>query len=123
MTATIFDIERASYVDGPGVRTTVFFKGCPLSCKWCHNPECIDFQPQVMYYPEKCIACGLCDKGCFSGAKVLCGKDYTSDELLEEILLDKPYYAQNGGVTFSGGEPLVQKDFLDEILDKCRKIW
>lgn len=117
----IADIQRSSVHDGPGIRTTVFFKGCPLHCAWCHNPECIDFGPQLLYYPEKCIACGMCHKGCFSGAKVLCGKEMTVDEVLKEILLDKDYYGAEGGVTFSGGEPLAQKEFLSAIIDACRK--
>ncbi len=116
----IADIERASLHDGPGVRTTVFFKGCPLSCKWCHNPECISFKPEIMTYPEKCIGCGKCEYGCFSGAKVVCGKEMTSDEVLNEILLDKDYYGNDGGVTFSGGEPLAQPLFLDELIINCK---
>ena len=117
----IADIQRASIHDGDGVRTTVFFKGCPLSCKWCHNPECISFEKEVLYYPEKCIHCGLCDKGCFSGARVVCGKSMTADEVLSEIMLDVPYYGKNGGVTFSGGEPIAQKEFLSECIDKCKE--
>ena len=117
----IADIQRASFHDGEGIRTTVFFKGCPISCSWCHNPECISFEKQILHYPEKCIGCGMCEEGCFSGAKVECGKEYTADELLREILEDKPYYGDNGGVTFSGGEPMVQKEFLNEIIDKCKK--
>ena len=117
----IADIQRASVHDGDGVRTTVFFKGCPLSCKWCHNPECISFEKEILHYPEKCIHCGMCDKGCFSGAKVICGKEMSSGEVISEIMLDKPYYADNGGVTFSGGEPLAQRDFLNECIDKCRE--
>ena len=81
MKALIADIQRASVHDGPGIRTTVFFKGCPLNCAWCHNPECISFEPQILHYPEKCIGCGLCDEGCFSGAKVVCGKEMTVQEL------------------------------------------
>lgn len=118
--AIIADIQRASIHDGPGLRTTVFFKGCPLSCAWCHNPECIGFKPQIMNYSEKCIACGQCDKGCFSGAKVVCGKEMTVSEVLEQILLDKDYYGENGGVTFSGGEPMAQKEFLYELIEKCK---
>ena len=117
----IADIQRASIHDGDGVRTTVFFKGCPLSCKWCHNPECISFEKEILYYPEKCIHCGLCDKGCFSGARVVCGKSMTADEVLSEIMLDVPYYGKNGGVTFSGGEPFAQKEFLSECIDKCKE--
>ena len=118
--AIIADIQRASVHDGPGLRTTVFFKGCPLRCEWCHNPECISLEPEVLLYPEKCIGCGRCSEGCYTGARVLCGKEMTSDELLAEILLDKEYYGAEGGVTFSGGEALLQKDFLLEIVEKCK---
>lgn len=117
----IADIQRASIHDGDGVRTTVFFKGCPLSCRWCHNPECISFEKEILYYPEKCIHCGMCDKGCFSGARVVCGKSMTADEVLSEIMLDVPYYGKNGGVTFSGGEPFAQGKFLNACIDKCKE--
>ena len=117
----IADIQRASVHDGPGFRTTVFFKGCPLKCEWCHNPECISFEPQILNYPEKCIGCGMCDKGCFAGAKVVCGKEMTVDEVMKEILLDKDYYGHDGGVTFSGGEPFAQREFLNAIIDKCNE--
>ena len=117
----IADIQRASIHDGDGVRTTVFFKGCPLSCRWCHNPECISFEKEILYYLEKCIHCGMCDKGCFSGARVVCGKSMTADEVLSEIMLDVPYYGKNGGVTFSGGEPFAQGKFLNACIDKCRE--
>lgn len=117
--ACIADIERSATHDGPGLRTTVFFKGCPLSCEWCHNPECIDFKTQVLCYPQKCIGCGECDKGCFAGAKVVCGKNMTVDEVYREIELDKDYYGYTGGVTFSGGEPFAQKEFLNAIIDRC----
>ncbi len=121
MTGLIADIQRSSVHDGPGIRTTVFFKGCPLSCKWCHNPECISKEPQELFYPQRCIGCGKCDEGCFTGAKSLCGKNYTEKELLEIILADKVYYGENGGVTFSGGEPLMQADFLFEAMKLCKK--
>ncbi len=116
----IADIERASTHDGPGLRTTVFFKGCPLSCAWCHNPECIDFKPQILQYPEKCIGCGQCEKGCFAGAKVVCGREMTVDAVLAELLRDRDYYGAEGGVTFSGGEPMAQALFLKELLERCR---
>ncbi len=119
--ALIADIQRSSIHDGPGLRTTVFFKGCPLSCAWCHNPECISFNKEVLFYPEKCIGCGKCDEGCFSGAKVVCGKEMTVKALMDEILLDKPYYKNGGGVTFSGGEPLCHKEFLIEMINECKK--
>lgn len=119
MRAMISDIQRASIHDGPGLRTTVFFKGCPLKCAWCHNPECIDFNRQTLFYPEKCIGCGQCDKGCYSGARVVCGTEMSVDELLEQIVQDKEFYRGGGGVTFSGGEPLAQREFLSGIIDSC----
>ena len=119
--ATVADIQRCSTEDGPGLRTTVFFKGCPLRCAWCHNPECIEREPEIMRYPEKCIGCGLCESGCFSGAKVVCGKQMTADEVLLQILADKDYYMDLGGVTFSGGEPLLQREFLSKIIDLCKE--
>lgn len=116
----VADIQRASVHDGAGIRTTVFLKGCPLHCAWCHNPECIDDKPQLMYYPEKCIGCGLCSKGCFSGAKVICGKEMTVQEVMAQVMLDRDYYGENGGATFSGGEPLAQNVFLHGLIDQCR---
>ncbi|MBR7165714.1 MAG: radical SAM protein [Clostridia bacterium] len=117
----IADIQRFSLHDGPGIRTTVFFKGCPLNCAWCHNPECISFAPETLFYPHRCVGCGGCAEGCFSDAKVLCGREYTPEELMEEIRRDLSYYGEEGGVTFSGGEPLCQRDFLLEMLLRCRK--
>ena len=117
----VADIQRASVHDGPGIRTTVFLKGCPLNCAWCHNPECIDFKPQTMYYPEKCIGCGLCNKGCFSGARVICGKEMTVEEVVKQVLLDKDYYGTDGGVTISGGEPFAQREFLSALIDACKE--
>ena len=117
----IADIQRASIHDGEVIRTTVIFKGCPIHCAWCHNPECINFESQILYYPEKCIGCGMCDQGCYAGAKVICGREMTTETLLQEILQDVPYYGNNGGVTFSGGEPLAQKEFLSSVLDACKK--
>ena len=116
----IFNIQNFCINDGPGIRTTVFFKGCPLKCKWCHNPETIKPTPEILAYPEKCIGCNMCDKGCFSGARVVCGKEMTANELLNEILLDFPYYTNGGGVTFSGGEPLMQRYFIFEIINLCK---
>ena len=120
-TGIITEIKRATFHDGPGCRTIVFMKGCPLSCKWCHNPEAINPKPEILLYPEKCIGCNMCDKGCFSGARVICGKEITAKELISEILLDLPYYESGGGVTFSGGEPLYQKDFLLDSIKECKK--
>ena len=119
--ATVTQIERCSFEDGPGLRTVVFFKGCPLHCAWCHNPECIDPAPQTLLYPEKCIGCGQCDKGCFSGARVVCGEEMTADEIFAQILLDRDYYGENGGVTFSGGEPLMHREMLLDLIGRCRE--
>lgn len=135
---TIFDIERNSFVDGPGIRTTVFFKGCNLKCAWCHNPESQDFKPQMMFYKDKCSGCGKCREICPNpdnctlcgkctfycpkDARKVCGKQYTVDEVFKEIIKDKPYYENSGGgVTFSGGECMLQVDFLLEILKKCKE--
>lgn len=136
--AMIFDIERNSFVDGPGIRTTVFFKGCNLNCAWCHNPESQDFKPQLMFYNDKCKGCGKCAEVCPTpgnctlcgkctfycpvDARKICGKEYTVDEVFNEIIKDKSFYENSGGgVTFSGGECMVQIDFLCEILKKCKE--
>ena len=139
MTANIFDIQRSSFVDGPGIRTTVFFKGCNLRCAWCHNPESQSGTPQLMVYGDKCVGCGKClekcphdlkscelcgkcELYCPAEARRVCGKAYTVEELLPEILADKLFYdTSGGGVTFSGGECMLQLDFLCEILQKCRE--
>lgn len=128
-TAIIFDIQRNSFVDGPGIRTTVFFKGCNLKCKWCHNPESQSSKPQIMFYKDKCTGCGRCrgitEKNtefvCFNDAKQICGKEYTVEEIFNIIQKDKSFYeTSNGGVTFSGGECMLQIDFLHKILKKCK---
>ncbi len=119
-TAIITEIQHTSFHDGPGIRTTVFFKGCPLSCVWCHNPECIKKEPEILNYPEKCISCGRCDEGCYAGARVVCGKEMTAEEIFAEILLDKPYYGKNGGVTFSGGEALLYPEMLKKLISLCK---
>jgi pyruvate formate lyase activating enzyme len=136
--AMIFDVVRGSFVDGPGIRTTVFFKGCNLKCKWCHNPESQSFKQQILYYKNKCAGCnkckticphnfeycdfcGKCALFCPNDARELCGKEYTVDEVLVEILKDKNYYGETGGVTFSVGECMLQVDFLLEILKKCKE--
>ena len=130
MKALIFDIERNSFVDGPGIRTTVFFKGCNLKCAWCHNPESQNFKKEILFYKNKCTGCGRCKDltvnsqnfFCFNDAKEICGKEYTVDEILKEVLKDKAYYENSGGgVTFSGGECMLQIDFLLEILKKCKE--
>ena len=115
--ALVSDIQRASVNDGYGIRTTVFFKGCPLKCAWCHTPECRSFEREELFYPEKCIGCGKCAEGCYSGARVICGKEMSARELVSELLLDKVYFEKGGGVTFSGGEPLAKAEFLHTVCD------
>ena len=134
----IFDIERNSYVDGPGIRTTVFFKGCNVRCAWCHNPESQSPKPQMLFYRDKCKGCGKCKAICPTpdhctlcgkctfycpvDARKVCGKEYTVEEVLAEVLKDKAFYDNSGGgVTFSGGECMLQVDFLAEILQKCKE--
>ena len=121
MRLKIHSFESFGTVDGPGIRFVVFLKGCPLSCLWCHNPECISFEKEVLLYPEKCIGCGLCDEGCYSGAKVVCGKEMTTDGVFSEIALDIPYFSNGGGVTISGGEPMAQKEFTKELIAICKE--
>lgn len=120
--ANIFDIERNSFVDGPGIRTIVFFKGCNMRCQWCHNPESLESQPQVMFYKDKCIGCGKCEISCPVDARRISGKEYSVMEVFDIILEDKIFYeASGGGVTFSGGECMLQIDFLYAILKKCKE--
>lgn len=151
MKAIISDIKRFAVHDGDGIRTTVFFKGCPLKCIWCHNPESIDFKPQVAYYENKCIgcgecifvcpsgahkitqeghiferelcvACGKCEKICLGEALKFYGKEMTVDELLPLLLEDKDFYkTSGGGVTLSGGECLCHSDFCAELLRMLKK--
>ena len=121
LSATITDIQRFSVHDGPGIRTTVFVKGCNMHCTWCHNPETLSFEPQTFFYPDLCIGCGLCDEGCYAGAKVDCGKEMTLEEVLAVILEDKPYYGQEGGVTLSGGEPTCRPEFSGALLAACKR--
>lgn len=117
----IADVQRFSLHDGPGIRTTVFLKGCNLRCPWCHNPETIAFEPQTLLRPDRCIGCGHCDEGCFSGARRVCGVRRSVQSVLEEVLLDKPYYGQDGGITLSGGEPLCQSLFAQALLQACHQ--
>ena len=112
---TIFDIQHFSVNDGPGIRTTVFFKGCPLRCLWCHNPESYIADTQVIFHEEQCIQCGLCKTDitlCPTGAKKIVGHNVTVDEVLSEILEDTHFYeTSGGGLTLSGGEPMAQPSF------------
>ena len=128
MIALISDIKRFAVHDGDGIRTTVFFKGCPLKCVWCHNPESISFKPQIAFYENKCIGCDECQKegftteGCLGEAKVFYGKEVTVEELLPVLLEDKDfYYTSGGGVTLSGGECLCQADFCAELLKRLKE--
>lgn len=149
--ATIFDIQRFSVHDGPGIRTTVFFKGCNLRCFWCHNPESISPEPEIQYLPFKCIGCGRCLTVCLPGchqidedgrhvfdrsectlchdcvencpseALSLVGRDYTVQEVLDVVLRDQPFYKESGGgMTCSGGEPMLQSDFLRHLLAEAK---
>jgi pyruvate formate lyase activating enzyme len=146
----VFDIRRFSIHDGPGIRTTVFLKGCPLECAWCHNPESQAADPELIMRPNRCLRCGacveacpedairlgadgpitdlarcercgLCTDACFSGARELAGRELTAAQVMAEIERDRPFYDESGGgATFSGGEPLLQPEFLLELLQTCR---
>jgi pyruvate formate lyase activating enzyme len=149
-TGLVFNIQKFSVSDGPGIRTTVFLKGCPLRCSWCHNPEGLSPQPELLVVENRCAACGacraacpfgqaiagsgvlparnkeciLCDRcveACPSGARQRVGRAMTVDEVLAEILKDKIFYDESGGgATFSGGEPLTQAAFVLELLKECK---
>ena len=151
ITGNIFNIQRFCTHDGPGIRTVVFFKGCPLSCVWCHNPESKNPKPQIMYDFQKCLNCGLCANVCTEGVHVwhnsihiierekctvcgkcsdicpsdaleLCGKSISAEEIVETALRDSEFYKESGGgITLSGGEPLMQYDFAMEILKLSRE--
>jgi pyruvate formate lyase activating enzyme len=150
-TGLIFNIQRFSIHDGPGIRTTVFFKGCSLRCFWCHNPEGRHSRPEIQFFPERCIGCGECldhcpndahttkeefhlylrelckscgdcVATCYSNALESTGKFMTTDEVMDEILRDRMFYeTSNGGVTLSGGEPVLQSNFAIEILKRCKQ--
>ena len=152
LSGMIFDIRRFSVHDGPGIRTTVFFKGCPLSCWWCHNPESQQPTPEVMLRETRCIACGSClpvcpqhaisREGntivtdlercqrcatcvpvCPAEARELVGREISLPELMSTLRRDIPFYDESGGgVTFSGGEPLMQPRFLLEALRACKQL-
>ena len=135
----LFDLQRGSLVDGPGIRTVVFFKGCNLRCAWCHNPESQSAQKQMMYYRDKCIncgkcadicpnhlkkcdLCGKCEFYCPVDARKICGKEYTLDEVLDIIVKDKMFYINSGGgVTFSGGECMLYPNELTAVLKLCKE--
>lgn len=146
ITGRILHLQRLSTEDGPGIRTTVFFKGCPLRCAWCHNPESLSAQLQVQWHADRCLGCrtclGVCARGCLAmtvdglsidrdrcdgcaacaeacpaNALEALGKTVSADEVLSELLKDHAYYeASGGGVTLSGGEPTLQPDFAETLL-------
>lgn len=145
----IFNIQHFSLHDGPGIRTVVFFKGCPLNCAWCHNPESKSPHTELAYYNKncqlcgdclnicpygahsitqnvhtidrtKCTACGICAKACDYAALEIIGKELTADEIINEIKKDDVFFGDNGGVTISGGEPFMQFDGLFDLVTKCK---
>lgn len=127
MNGNIFNVQRFCTSDGPGIRTTVFMKGCPLKCLWCHNPESQLKECEIMFYEDKCTHCGRCksldaDFLCPNDAKKICGKAVTSDEVLLEVMKDRRFYENSGGgISLSGGEPLFQFEFASELLQKAKK--
>lgn len=149
ITGMIFNIMKYSIHDGPGIRTTAFLKGCPLDCPWCHNPEGQKYGQELMFRPDRCVgcgqclevcshgavtqskgifsylrnqcrACGECAKVCHTGGRELVAKTMSVSEVMAEIEKDLIFYDESGGgVTFSGGEALLQPDFVLEILKEC----
>lgn len=118
MNGIVFDIKKYAIHDGPGIRTTVFLKGCPLKCRWCHNPESIKPGCEVIVKINRKKTLDLS----YSETKEVIGKEVTPDEIFNEIKKDKLFYDEGkGGVTFSGGEPMMQTDYLYELLQLCRK--
>lgn len=148
--AVVTDVQRFSVHDGPGIRTLVFFKGCPLRCRWCHNPETQRPEPEIRFQPARCIGCGACEKVCPRGAQrrgpgrdafdrtrcVACGacaaacpsgalervgEERNVADLVAVALRDAPFYGRDGGLTVSGGEPLAQPDALFALLAAARE--
>ena len=152
ITGLVFDIRKYSVHDGPGIRTTVFLKGCPLTCWWCHNPESQSPHPEPVLRPilciqcgdclevcaqgaiggtadrltwdaQRCVRCGDCAAVCVSGAREMAGYEMSVPAVLAELERDRLFYEESrGGVTFSGGEPLLQSRFLSEALRACRDL-
>ena len=145
LSATIFNVTRCSLNDGPGIRTVVYFKGCNLFCLWCHNPEGLSVKREISFVAKKCIGCGECAKicptchtvngfnrdlctacgncaeHCTAKALEIVGKKYTVKKLIDEVKKDKNYFKFNGGVTASGGECLLQADFVREFFSELKK--
>jgi pyruvate formate lyase activating enzyme len=151
MKARIVNIQKFSLHDGPGIRTTVFFKGCPLHCLWCDNPECIRSEPEVGFNRslcnccgkcveacslraitlidgkqplidrQRCTACGRCIAACVPQALALYGKEMSLEELFKEVRSDIIFYGSSGGVTVSGGEALLQADFVESLFKLCKE--
>jgi len=151
LTGTTFNVQQFSTEDGPGIRTTVFMKGCPLRCVWCHNPEGLRPNPDLVWYDvrcigardclrvcpegalkltpegmridrERCTVCGTCAWACPTAALEVIGREWSPDALMAELLKDRVFYeTSGGGVTFSGGEPMMQADFLSEVLPRCHE--
>ena len=145
----VTEIQRFCMHDGPSIRTTVFLKGCPLRCAWCHNPETQKFKSELLFYPNKCIgctaceavcpsgvhsvgekhlidrakcvACGECVKACPTTALDLCGTEMSIDEILSVAEKDRAFYGGEGGITLSGGEPFAQGGAVTELLKACKE--
>ena len=135
----VFEVREFCLHDGPGIRTTVFLKGCPLRCAWCHNPEGLSSAPQLLVsraactrcgacrtvcsHQDHCVACGACVAVCPQGCRRLCGRRVTAETLAAELRKSETFFSGcGGGITFSGGEPLSQIDFLEELATRLRPI-
>lgn len=150
--AMVLDIQRYSIHDGPGIRTTIFLKGCHMKCAWCHNPESQRMEAELMYFEKTCIGCRkcedichknahtffqkkhemkiqicrkcdkmkLCEEVCCSNSIRCCGFEMSAENMLKEMMRDQEFYGLEGGVTFSGGEPLLQHAFLQEMMVLCK---
>lgn len=138
MNGIVFDIKEFAVFDGPGIRTTVFMKGCPLRCQWCHNPEGLSPLPQLMVSkaacthcgackaacpsPGQCTACGKCISVCRGGLRRIVGQTWSAEALAGRLLKDRDVYALGGGVTFSGGEPLMQWRFVEAVIARLEGV-
>ncbi len=116
----IFNIQRYCTDDGAGIRTCVFFKGCPLHCRWCHNIESLSFESQEEYDADLCIGCGKCKEGCPTGARQIIGEEMSAEQIMQTVRRDKPFYGDNGGLTVTGGEPMAQFDLCYELAQMAK---